>query len=118
MRPMKKSSKPIPAPKSFDRALNAHILRLGTLASVDDSRFTLQGILVTESEAIVTDGHLLARVDLPKVELDKVPSIRGMKTARTWKPFILPADACAEALKSLPRKPSLPILSNAFVADT
>lgn len=106
-----------PKQPKAEYALNPQVLKLGTLAPKDESRFTLNGILIDKDHAVVTDGHLLAKVNLPKVRLDEVPTIRGMKVAREWNPFVLPTAMASEALKALPKKPSLPILANAFVGE-
>ena len=42
--------------------LNHNNFAIAKLASKDDSRFTLRGILVTENKTVVTDGHMLAVV--------------------------------------------------------
>lgn len=103
--------------------LNKHNLAIASLASKDQSRFTLNGILVRPDCTVVTDGHQLTMVTTPKDDIESFPELPGAAPAcRDFKPFILPSAAAADVAKSLPKgrkTKTLPILNNAAVsADT
>lgn len=99
--------------------LNKHNLSLASLASKETSRFTLNGILVTPTETVETDGHQLCTVSMQKTDTEAVPSPTGVDFAAVadWKPFILPAGEALDIAKALPKKSTIPILQNAFIGS-
>ena len=97
--------------------LNKHNLNLAALASKEMSRFTLNGILVTPTETVETDGHQLCTVSMQKTDTEAVPHPNGVDfaPAADWKPFILPAGEALDIAKAIPKKSTVPICQNAFI---
>ena len=67
-----------------ERMLNIHNLNLADLCSKDESRFTLNAILVTKDCTVETDGHQLVKVTLPNYSADSFPEFPGFKATGTW----------------------------------
>lgn len=106
--------------------LNKHNLNLANLACKEASRFTLDGILVTPSCTVVTDGHKLVKMDLPIMpEEGQLPLVGGLAPLRTWKPFVLERADALELAKAIPSATGRqkrsghihPILENAFLLE-
>jgi hypothetical protein len=98
--------------------LNKHNLAIASLASKEESRFTLNAILVTPECTIETDGHQLVMVTTPKdVPVDSFPQVPGIPPATLdFKPFLLPAAEAQKIAKSLPKKTTIPALLHAGIS--
>jgi predicted DNA-binding transcriptional regulator AlpA len=98
--------------------LNAHNLKLASLACKEESRFTLNAILVQPQSTVVTDGHILVEMSTPPgMKAENFPEIPGVgPAAEEWKPFLLPASDALAIARELPKKSNLPILQHAAVA--
>lgn len=99
--------------------LNKHNLNIAALCSKEESRFTLNSILVTPQATVETDGHQLVKVTLPPdMKAEAFPIREGQPPAvDTWKPFLLPASEALNIAKALPKKTTLPILKHAAVTE-
>lgn len=98
--------------------LNVHNLTLATLCCKEESRYTLNGILVTPECTVVTDGHQLTIVDTPAFPAEEqMPLICDKPILRTWKPFILAADHAKELAKAIPKKSFMPVICNAYLLE-
>jgi len=95
--------------------LNVHNLNLADLCSKEESRFTLNSILVDKDCTVETDGHQLVRVTLPKYDADSYPQFPGFKAIGTWERFLLPAKDAKDIAKALPKTSTIPILANAAI---
>lgn len=96
--------------------LNKANLQIAELACKEESRFTLNGILVTPQETVATDGHILARVTTPKVEGD-FPDVPGCTRTEQFEPFVLDSKTAKEIIRLIPRNPTLPILEHVSVGS-
>ena len=103
---------------------NKHNFAIAALAASEESRFTLNGILVTPTETVVTDGHALIRVSTPsalEADPDAFPVWRSgdyqrsTKLPETFPPFVLPTKNCREIAKAIPAKSTIPVLKHAAV---
>src|SRR3990167_4221804 len=99
--------------------LAKNALQVYRAASTDETRYSLNGILVEPDGATVaTDGHIAVKfVPGWKRDAAEYPVIEGCNPvdaegAEPLKSFILPSNAAAEAIKAIPKgKRLLPILS-------
>lgn len=97
--------------------LNKHNLELAKLASKEENRFLLQGILVQPESTVVTDGQVLMEVTTADFRAADFPQPPGIASATDeWKPFVLSAQDALAIAKTIPKKTTTPILSNAAVA--
>ena len=90
-------------------------LSIASLADKSIGRGT-EGILVTETETVVTDGHMMLIVEAAKVEKQHLPIDLVDHAASSFEPFILPAKQAVEAGKAIPKTP-MSTLSRAFVSE-
>jgi hypothetical protein len=97
--------------------LNKHNLEIARLASKEESRYVIGGILVTPAETVVTDGHCLVTVSTPKWPAESFPVIDGVVPTEEFEPFILPAKAALEIAKAIPSSTSLLILQHVIVGE-
>jgi len=88
--------------------LNKHNLDVAKFASKEESRYTMNAILVTPHETVATDGHRLVRVSLPKRE--DFPSRNGFEALETWTPFLLPVKTAQNVAKAIPQRQTIPAL--------
>jgi hypothetical protein len=99
--------------------LNVHNLNIAALASSEEIRFTLNGILVAPDRTVVTDGHCLVQVTTPtnNGDVSNFPQVPGMgEVTDKFKPFIMPRAAALALAKAIPRKSTIPVLCHAAVA--
>lgn len=98
--------------------LNKHNLSIASFASKEESRYTLQGILVTPKATVATNGHYLVWVSDAKDRKAKdYPQVLGFAGASdTFTPFILSRDAALAIAKVTPSKERIPILNHVAVA--
>jgi hypothetical protein len=96
--------------------LNLNNLRLADLCQKQECRYTLDAIQVTREETVVTNGHYLVRVTLPKTDGNLYPDVEGWPTdSGEWTEVLVPRATAIEALKIVPRKQDIPILNNAVI---
>lgn len=97
--------------------LNKQSLGIAKLAPKEESRYTLNSILVTDKETVTTDGHMLTRVShSAKMQAETFPVVPGQTGAPNGKgPIIIPASVALDALKTIPKKATIPILNNVAV---
>ena len=90
-------------------------------ASTDETRYILNGVLMTETEtglrAVATDGKRLAVVESTGgMVAEDFPNVPGMDTApNTAKSAIVPSECIDKVRRSLPKKNKLPVLGTALV---
>lgn len=95
--------------------LNKNNLNIAKLASKEDSKYTLAGILVTPQHTVVTDGVVLFVVANSALEVADFPKVGDAEAIGSFKSFILPSDAALNIPKVLPKKEPIPILNHAAV---
>jgi|SRR3990167_99455 len=96
--------------------LNKANLAVGAAASVDPTRPNINSIHITDKFTEATNGHILARVDLPfQFDPLDVPASCPTEKAETIQPFTIPAKAVA-SIKML-RYRSLPICNEELFVD-
>jgi hypothetical protein len=96
--------------------LNLNNLRLADLCQKEARRYTLDAVLVTRDETVVTNGHYLVRVTLPKADDRLYPNVEGWPAdSGDWTEALIPRATAIEALKNVPRKEGIPILNNAVL---
>lgn len=100
--------------------LNKAALSIAGLCSKDDSRFTLNALLVSPNECVETDGHQIVRVSMPKdmapESFPELKELEGMTYATDFQPFLLPADQARAIVRALPAKTTIPVLQRAVIA--
>lgn len=94
-------------------------LDLGKLASKDESRYWLQGIAVDKDETVVTNGHYLVRVAHGGSAPENWPHGETPVTMAhvNDEPILITRDAAINAAKTLPRRTTIPILSQAALSS-
>lgn len=93
--------------------LNKQNLSIHQFTSKSSIRPELEGIYISPKETVATDSIVLARIQIPKVNISDFPVIKkGKKPLEKFKPFILPKKEAEKILKLIPADPVLPILEN------
>lgn len=96
--------------------LNAANLNIAALAAKEESRFKINGILVTNEYTAVTDGHVLVTVSLPKQFNGSAPEPPGFEhIEKLDRPFLLPSATALDLAKHIPAKPTIPGLGQAYI---
>jgi hypothetical protein len=99
------------------KLLNRKNLLATKFTAQEESRYTINGILITENETVGTDGHILARVSLPTdVYVQDFPTIEGF-TPNGFKSAVLPSKTAQELEKAIPKSKYQPILNHAAVTE-
>jgi hypothetical protein len=95
--------------------LNRSVLNLAKLASKEASRYSLQAIAIEKDQAIVTDGHIMVKVQSAPVADDLFPAVAGLehRTFQNGDQVLVHRDAALAALKAIPKKTTIPVLCNA-----
>lgn len=108
------------------RTINKSHLSVVKFASTDETRFTMNGVLIEEVskkdgtngvKATATDGRTLAEYESFNDQAKEMPVIPGMDSAQnTATSAIVPSEAIKQVKKSLPKnQKTLPVLHNALV---
>jgi len=96
--------------------LSRSSLAVSAFASKDEGRYALTGIHITAKHAEATNGHILMRVPHDDMPAEDFPAV---DKANHGKPvpdgFIMPLEAVKNALKALPRKSTIPVLTRALL---
>ena len=92
--------------------LNKTNLELAQFASTDDWRGALTHLHITPEYTEATNGHALVRVQIPDVNPEEFPSIKGFSPNHKGE-VCIPADAAKAIAKAIPRAKHLPILNHA-----
>ena len=83
-------------------------------ASKEQSRYATRGILATENETVATDGHVLARVSLPRdANAGNFPTIDGFKP-NGFSRGVIPTEAAKEIENAIPAS-KIPALNFAAI---
>ncbi len=90
-------------------------LAIASLASGEASRFTLNGILVTPTETVVTNGHTMTICPTPDVDVDSYPELHNFKATKEFTPFIMPQKVALDLLKQIPKNSTHPVLMNVAI---
>jgi hypothetical protein len=97
--------------------LNKHNLNVAQFASKEESRYTMNGVLVTPNETVATNGHYLVWCGKDSVEAENYPLIPGFVGAsEQFKPFILSRESALAIAKVTPSKAKIPILNHVAVS--
>jgi len=104
--------------------LNRTTLSLAKLAPKEESRYTLSAIAVEKDVAAVTNGHYLVTFTHPKYFGEKLieesyPVTPGLthRMVKDGETVLVARDAALAALKSIPKKSTIPILQNAAMSE-
>jgi len=92
--------------------VNKRIKELLQFASKEVSRAQLNKILVTESEIVATDSHILAIMPVDTELSDNDYPAGTVIDTELAAPLVLTTDQIETALNILPKKPQLPMLNN------
>lgn len=97
------------------RLYNKKQLEIIKLASKDETRMALSGLYIDRDTTVTTDGHKLVTVkSQPKPQEDwPANSIEWKKNDSD--PFIISREQVEKAIKNIPRKMAMPILSNVAI---
>lgn len=93
--------------------LNKTVLSLATLASKEESRWTLKGVQINKECAVVTNGHYLVKVEGKLgLDADSYPVTPGLENLELTNgdSVILSAEAMLAAKKALPKRSPVPVL--------
>lgn len=97
--------------------INKWNLKAVEFASREESRYTMQVILVRPEATIATDGHMLAWVSTAPIRSENFPEVPHAPRAQDdFAPFLLATDAAQTIAKALPKKTNIPALMCAGVA--
>jgi len=95
------------------KLLNRKNLEIIKLASNDETRQALNGILVDGSTTVASNGHIAI-----EVKAQPLPSEDWPANSINWapeEPFIMDKKTVEKALKNIPKKQAMPILQNVAV---
>lgn len=95
--------------------LNKNNLNIAKLASKEDSKYTLAGILVTPQNTVVTDGVVLFVVANSALDVAEFPKVGDAQAIGDYKSFILSSETALNILKVLPKNEPIPLLNHAAV---
>ena len=99
--------------------LNKNNLIIKNFCAKGGIRPELNGIFIEPKRTTATDSFILMSVSKPKANITDYPKVPDKPTPlENFKPFILPATDAEIILKTLPKKPTLPILENAVIYKT
>jgi DNA polymerase III sliding clamp (beta) subunit (PCNA family) len=96
--------------------LNRNNLRIAKLTAKDGTKYAINGVLVTPTETVATDGHILVAVATDPQTAEEIPS--AIRSEADFAPFICPRDTAIEAEKTIPKNHPVPLLKHAFVRRT
>ena len=92
--------------------VNKRINELSKFTSKELSRTALQGVCITNNEAVATDGHVLAIMPIdagmPDADYPAGPEL----DVDIPQPLLISTEQIKNAVAVLPKKPTLPILNN------
>lgn len=97
--------------------LNKHNLEIAK-GCATSGRYKLEAVQVTSKYTVTTDGGQLIKVTTPAVNAETFPIVPGVAPiTEDFKPFLLEASDALRIAKALPRKITIPILSNAAISS-
>lgn len=99
------------------KLLNRNNLAVTFAASKEESRYTMRAILCTEQETVATDGHMLVRTSLPKMNAVNFPVVTGFQP-NGFTRALLPVDTAKEIEKAILKKTTFPILQHAAITTS
>lgn len=98
--------------------LNKHNLNVAQFASKEESRYSLQGILVTPEATVATNGDYLVWVSKDSVSSGNFPVVPGFGQAEDkFEPFLLDAKTALQVAKVTPTKANNPALNHVGVRE-
>ncbi|MFA5013985.1 MAG: hypothetical protein WC549_00395 [Actinomycetota bacterium] len=98
--------------------LDKKIMGVCSIASTDETRPILTGVLLKDNKAIATDGYSLIETELPhidNVETKLPPTGNQYINGET---MLISAVQLSKVLTNIPNKPKLPILGYAWTAKS
>lgn len=95
--------------------LNRHNLELEKFLG-NEERYSISHIKVTKDATVATNGKVLVEVTRPKVDKEDFPIIKGHEQKED-RDFYLTEEETRKVLKNIPKKVSLPILTNVAVSQ-
>ena len=98
--------------------LNRNNFAIACLASKEESRYALNGILVEPGCTTVTDGHILLFATGDNTELADFPVIDGFEPTQDFQPFVLESKTALEVGKAIPKRQVRPVLEHAVISRT
>jgi hypothetical protein len=88
------------------------------VVSKDQSQHSLNGIYCHPKFTVGCDGKMLLIVTAPKPNIEDMPTPPGEELTNEFMPFILDLVDAQKIEKSIPRKPSFPILKHVGIIKT
>ncbi len=93
--------------------LNKFSLAVASIASKEESRYSLPAIHVTKAHTEATNGHIALRVTHPAQNLENYPEVGQKPLAEDFTETLVSADDAKSALKNVPQEKSLTMLNHA-----
>lgn len=93
--------------------LNRTNLEVAQFASTDEARGALTHLHITPNHTEATNGHALVRVQIPDVNPEEFPSIKGFNPNGNNREVCIDAATAKAIAKAIPRRCTLPILGHA-----
>lgn len=91
---------------------NKENFTVAKVASKDQSRYNLNSIYCHPKFTVGCDGHALMIVTAPKMDIEEMPVPAEGELTDKFEPFILNLDDAKKVEKSIPKKPTFPILQH------
>ena len=107
-------------PKPGPLLLNSANFLVTDFISKNQSRYSLNGLLVSDKGTCSTDGHICVRVSLPEQKGRNYPKIRNFTPDPDPKPFLIPRATATKLAAAIPKgkkKNGLPILKHVAVGQ-
>lgn len=89
---------------------NRFNLQIASIASKDRSRPTMTGVAFWPDRTVATDGYRLVEISTPDQQWLRQEHVLKAVNGETGYPLVVPADACKEFARKLPRKCTFPAL--------
>lgn len=83
--------------------LNKFNLEIATCCSKEETRYSIEHVLVTDKETAATDGHRLVIVSLPENSSELFPEVEGVKQSDEFERFMIPAASALEVARNIPQ---------------
>lgn len=93
------------------KLLNRKNLEIVKLASNDETRAALNGLLIDGNTTVASNGHIAIEVKAEALPSEDWPA-NSVKWSAEEKPFIMDRKTVEKVLKNIPKKTSMPILQN------
>lgn len=99
---------------------NKFNFEIAKFCAKQESRYTINAVLIEPGATIVTDGFLLIKVTTPnhEIKFEDFPQIPGQEVVRPSGNELFPRQAALDLASSIPSKKKIPVLNNAAMLKT